>query len=59
MAFQPPPLKITFQLWIEAMQTIENLPIEKRREMRELILKEFTWELIASKWKGLFESAPP
>ena len=43
---------------IEAMQTIENISLEKRREMREFILKEFTWELIAEKWKELFESAP-
>jgi hypothetical protein len=44
---------------IEAMRTIENLSLERRREMRVFILKEFTWELIAEKWKELFQSALP
>jgi glycosyltransferase involved in cell wall biosynthesis len=42
---------------LKAMQTVENIKLEDRKKIGEFILKEFTWEAIAQKWKQLFESS--
>ena len=40
---------------LKAMQEVENFSLENRKQMGNFILKEFTWEAIANKWKRLFE----
>ena len=41
---------------IRVMQSAKNFSLETRKQMRDFILKEFTWELIAGEWMELFES---
>lgn len=40
---------------IQALQAIEGISKEERMEMKQFILKEYTWETIARKWKELFD----
>lgn len=39
-----------------AMREVEDMTVDKRKEMGEFILQEYTWEVIASKWRDLFDS---
>lgn len=40
---------------IRAVQQAANAPVSQRSQMREFIDKEYTWKIIAQKWKNLFE----
>lgn len=42
-------------LLLKAMSEAKDVDLEKRKRMREFILKEYTWEGIARDWKGLFD----
>jgi glycosyltransferase involved in cell wall biosynthesis len=42
---------------LKAMRVAEKITLEDRQKMGEFILKEFTWEALAGKWKELFDSA--
>lgn len=39
-----------------AMRTAEKLSLQERVDMGKFILKEFTWDALALKWKELFDS---
>lgn len=46
---------------LKAMEEAEKITLEDRKKMSEFILKEYTWEILAKKWKNLFDfhsSAP-
>jgi glycosyltransferase involved in cell wall biosynthesis len=40
---------------ISAMQQAETIDSSQRSKMREFIAREYTWNIIAQKWKQLFE----
>jgi glycosyltransferase involved in cell wall biosynthesis len=44
-------------LILQAMEQAENISLATRRKIGEFVLKEFTWEKIANKWKELFEKS--
>lgn len=39
---------------VKAMQAVEKIPVAERKKMGEFILQEYTWDIIARKWKQLF-----
>lgn len=39
----------------KAMSEIESVSLEDRKKMGDFILNEYTWEVIAKKWKKLFD----
>jgi glycosyltransferase involved in cell wall biosynthesis len=41
---------------IKALKNAEAISLEDRRKMGEFVLQEFTWKIIATKWKELFDS---
>jgi glycosyltransferase involved in cell wall biosynthesis len=41
-----------------AMQQAQQKTLEERKRMGEFVLKEFTWEAVANKWKQLFDGLP-
>jgi glycosyltransferase involved in cell wall biosynthesis len=41
---------------LKAMSEIEKISLDKRQMMREFILKEYTWKIIATKWSEMFFS---
>lgn len=41
---------------IEAMQNAEKISLEKRQQMGEFILKEYTWKHIAEQWHKTFQN---
>lgn len=43
-------------LVLKAMKDAENVTISQRQQMGEFIRKDFTWQVIANKWKQVFES---
>lgn len=42
-------------LLLKALKEAETIPLEKRKEMRDFVLKNYTWEIVAKKWSALFE----
>lgn len=40
---------------LEAMQSIEKTTVQDRLKLREFILEEYTWDVLAGKWKEFFE----
>ena len=42
------------QTLIEAMHYAEKMPLDEREKMREFILREYTWDILARKWMDLF-----
>ncbi len=40
----------------KAMKEIERTSLKQRKAMRDFIVKEFTWEALAAKWKEVFEA---
>ena len=40
---------------LRAMQDAEKISLDQRKAMGEFVLKRYTWEKIAQKWKELFE----
>ncbi len=49
-------LKDYSAILLDALQNAETISIEDRKKMGEFVLQEFTWKIIATKWKELFES---
>jgi glycosyltransferase involved in cell wall biosynthesis len=39
---------------LQAMRKAETITIEERQKMRDWILREYTWETMAKRWKELF-----
>ena len=43
------------QTLLRAMEEATNIDLQKRFNMRDFILQNYTWKTIAQKWKALFE----
>lgn len=41
---------------LNAMRKAEEISLEERRKQRQFILEKYTWPLIASQWKKLFDA---
>jgi hypothetical protein len=39
------------------MREAEKIDLNERSKMREFISQEYTWQIIAQKWRSLFEGA--
>jgi glycosyltransferase involved in cell wall biosynthesis len=42
---------------LKAMQNADKITLEERKRMREWILQEYTWDVVARKWKELFDTS--
>lgn len=40
----------------KALAQADKITVEERKSMGEFILKEYTWKVVAEKWKSLFDS---
>lgn len=41
---------------LKAMQEVDKITVADRQKMGEFVLKEYTWKVLAEKWKKLFDA---
>ncbi len=44
---------------LKALKEADKITVADRQKMGDFILKEYTWKVLAEKWKKLFESHAP
>lgn len=48
-----------FDTLSKAFSEVEKISLEERKSMGDFVLKEYTWDVVANKWKNLFDSDKP